>query len=296
MEFFLAYLVPILTSTVYMATPLIFASIGGAFSVRGGVMALGLESMMMCGAFCAVLGSYYTSSWVFGLLCGILGGMLIALFHAILSVRYRMNQVISGIGLNLLATAATTLLMQVIWKNKGTSELVASIDKTIGGPIPIISGQSFNFFVMVAVAVISWIVLFRTRYGLRLRMVGEQPKAASAVGLKVHRAEILRRADLRRVGRLRRRFPVPGPAEHVCPGHDRRAWVYCRGHRHSGPVQSRPHRSLCPAVRLLRCSANLSAGPGRFCPAHSDAALSDDPHRTGCGREAYSASCRCGQA
>ena len=117
------------------------------------------------------------------LLCGILGGMLIALFHAILSVRYRMNQVISGIGLNLLATAATTLLMQVIWKNKGTSELVASIDKTIGGPIPIISGQSFNFFVMVAVAVISWIVLFRTRYGLRLRMVGEQPKAASAVGL-----------------------------------------------------------------------------------------------------------------
>ena len=186
MEFFLAYLVPILTSTVYMATPLIFASIGGAFSVRGGVMALGLESMMMCGAFCAVLGSYYTSSWAFGLLCGILGGMLIALFHAILSVRYRMNQVISGIGLNLLATAATTLLMQVIWKNKGTSELVASIDKTIGGPIPIISGQSFNFFVMVAVAVISWIVLFRTRYGLRLRMVGEQPKAASAVGLKVH--------------------------------------------------------------------------------------------------------------
>ena len=98
MEFFLAYLVPILTSTVYMATPLIFASIGGAFSVRGGVMALGLESMMMCGAFCAVLGSYYTGSWVFGLLCGILGGMLIALFHAILSVRYRMNQVISGIG------------------------------------------------------------------------------------------------------------------------------------------------------------------------------------------------------
>ena len=186
MEFFLAYLVPILTSTVDMATPLIFASVGGAFSVRGGVMALGLESMMMCGAFCAVLGSYYTGSWAFGLLCGILGGMLIALFHAILSVRYRMNQVISGIGLNLLATAATTLLMQVIWKNKGTSELVASIDKTIGGPIPIISGQSFNFFVMVAVAVLGWIVLFRTRYGLRLRMVGEQPKAASAVGLKVH--------------------------------------------------------------------------------------------------------------
>ena len=186
MQFLLTYLIPILGSTVYMATPLIFTSIGGAFSVRGGVMALGLESMMMCGAFCAVVGSYYTNSVAVGLLCGILGGVLIALCHAVLCVRYRMNQVISGIGLNLLATAATTLLMQVIWKNKGTSELVASIDSTIGGPIPIVNVQSFNFFVMIAVAVFGGIIHVRPRYGQRRRMVGEQPKAASAVGLKVH--------------------------------------------------------------------------------------------------------------
>ena len=179
-------LIPIIGSSIAMSIPLVLASVGGAFSVRSGIMALGLESMMMMGAFFGVLGSYFTGSVLFGFLLGMVGGMVIGLFHGILSVRYKVNQVISGIGLNLLATAATTLLMQVIWKNKGTSELVASIDKTIGGPIPIISGQSFNFFVMVAVAVISWIVLFRTRYGLRLRMVGEQPKAASAVGLKVH--------------------------------------------------------------------------------------------------------------
>lgn len=186
MSFFMQNLIPILVSTVYMATPLIFTAIGGAFSVRGGVMALGLESMMLSGAFCGVVGSFYSGSVAVGLLCGVLGGMLIALCHAVLCVRYRMNQVISGIGLNLLATAATTLLMQVIWGNKGSSSLVPSIESTIGGNIPIVSGQSFNFFVMLAVAVISWVVLFKTRYGLRLRMVGEQPKAASAVGLRVH--------------------------------------------------------------------------------------------------------------
>lgn len=180
------YLIPILASTVAMATPLIFAAVGGAFSVRGGVMALGLESMMMCGAFGGVLGSYYSGSVLVGLLCGMLGGLVISVPHAILSVRYKVNQVISGIGLNLLATAATTLLMQVIWGNKGTSPTVSDVTGTIGGPIPIISSQSFNFLVMLAVVAVGWVVLFKTRYGLRLRMVGENPKAASAVGLRVH--------------------------------------------------------------------------------------------------------------
>lgn len=180
------YLIPILASTVAMATPLIFAAVGGAFSVRGGVMALGLESMMMCGAFGGVLGSYYSGSVLVGLLCGMLGGLVISVPHAILSVRYKVNQVISGIGLNLLATAATTLLMQVIWGNKGTSPTVADVTGTIGGPIPIISSQSFNFLVMIAVVAVGWGVIFKTRYGLRLRMVGENPKAASAVGLRVH--------------------------------------------------------------------------------------------------------------
>lgn len=186
MDVILTYIVPILSSSICMAIPLIFAAVGGAFSVRGGVMALGLESMMLCGAFTGAVGSFYSGSAAIGFLCGILGGMLIALCHGVLCIRYRMNQVISGVGLNLLATAITTLLMQIIWKNKGNSEMVASVEQSLGGPMPIINTQSFNFLVMIAVVVIGWVVLFKTQYGLRLRMVGENPKAASAVGLKVH--------------------------------------------------------------------------------------------------------------
>lgn len=185
----------ILVSTISMSIPLVLASVGGVYSVRSGIMALGLESMMMTGAFTAVLGVHITGSVFLGLICGILGGALLGIMHGILSVRYKVNQVISGIGLNLLALAATTLTMQLVWGNRGSSSQVASIQNTIGDFIPIgkipfigpiIGQQSIMFFVTLAVVAIGWIVLFKTKYGLRLRMVGENPKAASSMGLKVH--------------------------------------------------------------------------------------------------------------
>ena len=170
-------LIPIIGSSIAMSIPLVLASVGGAFSVRSGIMALGLESMMMMGAFFGVLGSYFTGSVLFGFLLGMVGGMVIGLFHG---------------GLNLLALAVTTLLMQLIWNNKGSTPQVASISTTLDffAPIPVIgpilAQQSVSFLVMVAAVVVGWIVLFKTRFGLRLRMVGENPKAAATMGLRVH--------------------------------------------------------------------------------------------------------------
>lgn len=175
--------ISILTSTFSMSVPLILAALGGVISVRGGVMALGLESMMTMGAFCGVLGSYYTGNVVAAVLCGIAGGALFGLCHAILSVRYKVNQVISGIGLNLLAVAATTLLMQLLWNNKGSSPQVASIRQgVLTSPIT---------FIMLAAVAAEYFVLFRTRFGLRLRMVGENPKAAATVGIPVHKMKYI---------------------------------------------------------------------------------------------------------
>ena len=176
-------IISIFTSTFSMSVPLILAALGGVISVRSGIMALGLESMMTMGAFCGVLGSYYTGNVAAAILCGVAGGALFGLCHGILSVRYKVNQVISGIGLNLLAVAATTLLMQLIWNNKGSSPQVASIKQgVLTSPI--------TFIMLVAVAA-EYFVLFRTRFGLRLRMVGENPKAAATVGLPVHRIKYI---------------------------------------------------------------------------------------------------------
>ncbi len=183
----------IFSSTISMSIPLILAAVGGVYSARSGVMALGLESMMMAGAFGAVLGSYLTNNVFLGFIFGMLGGGLLGIMHGLLSVRYRVNQVISGIGLNLLALAATTLTMQLIWGNRGSSPQVVSIENDIGGWIanipfigPVIAQQSIMFPIMILIVIIAWGVLFKTKYGLRLRMVGENPKAASSVGLRVH--------------------------------------------------------------------------------------------------------------
>ncbi len=193
---------------------------------------------------------------LFGFLLGMVGGMVIGLFHSILSVRYKVNQVISGIGLNLLALAVTTLLMQLIWSNKGSTPQVASISTTLDffAPIPVIgpilAQQSVSFLVMVAVVIVGWIVLFKTRFGLRLRMVGENPKAAATMGLRVHGIKycgVLICGALAGVGGL----PVPGSVGYVRAQHDRRPRLHRGGHRHPGPLQSRPDRALRPAVRLL---------------------------------------------
>ena len=176
-------IISIFTSTFSMSVPLILAALGGVISVRSGIMALGLESMMTMGAFCGVLGSYFTGNVAAAILCGIAGGALFGLCHGILSVRYKVNQVISGIGLNLLAVAATTLLMQLIWNNKGSSPQVASIKQgVLTSPIT---------FIMLAAVAAEYFILFRTRFGLRLRMVGENPKAAAMVGLPVHRIKYI---------------------------------------------------------------------------------------------------------
>ena len=187
----------LLASTLSLSIPLILAALGGVISVRSGVMALGLESMMLFGAFTAVVGSWFSGNAAVGLLCGILGGLAIGLCHALLSVRYKMNQVISGIGLNLLATAATTLFMQVIWNNKGSSASVASVDLTLdifdGIPVlgDILGNQSILLPVTIIIAIAEWIVLFRTPFGLRLRIVGENPKAANSIGIPVHRMKYI---------------------------------------------------------------------------------------------------------
>ncbi|MCT4686134.1 ABC transporter permease [Vallitalea sp.] len=181
----------ILIATISMSIPLILASLGGVFSARSGIMALGLESMMMTGAFSAVAGSYATGSALWGVLIGMLGGALFAFLYGILCIRYKVNQVIAGVGMNLLALAATTLLTELIWGSKGSSPQVASISVELdflkGIPLigNIIGSQSILFLFMVIFIIVGWIILFKTVFGMRLRVVGENPKAASTMGLKV---------------------------------------------------------------------------------------------------------------
>lgn len=172
----------ILISTVRMGIPLAIAAFGSIFCEKAGVISLILEGMMLAGAFAGVCGTFYCGNVWAGVLWGIAAGMLVGGIHAVLSIRYKVNQVISGVGLNLLTAAATTLAMQLLWGNRGNSPQVEGIPKFTG----ILEGQSVMTFVTIVLAILSWWIIKRSKFGLRIAMVGENPEAARTLGLSVN--------------------------------------------------------------------------------------------------------------
>lgn len=164
-----------------MGVPLALSALGGIYSSRAGIVAMGLEGMMLTGAFSATYVTYITENPWLGVLGGMGAGMLIALLEGVLVIRYKMDQVIGGVGINLLGLGGTNLLLQMVWNNRGRSELVPTISKI---HIPGIGNVSVLLFVLIILAVASWFLIYKTSWGLRLRMVGENPMAARSLGVK----------------------------------------------------------------------------------------------------------------
>ncbi|HEY1318244.1 MAG TPA: ABC transporter permease [Gaiella sp.] len=181
-------------SMLRYATPLIFGALGGMFSERSGVVNVGLEGMMLMGAFFGIMGADKLDSWFFGLLVGILSGGAMALLHAIWSVHLRADQIISGFAINFLALGITGYLFIDIYGQEGTPTDIPSIPAVrlsfLDG-IPFIGDIFGNLNLMIWIALIliplSWLVLFKTPLGLRIRAVGEHPRAADTVGIDVYR-------------------------------------------------------------------------------------------------------------
>ncbi|MCU0521901.1 MAG: ABC transporter permease [Anaerolineae bacterium] len=193
MNTFLGAVISLLASTLRISTPLALASMGEVFSERAGIVNLGLEGQILTGAFAAVLASYYTGNPYLGILAGMSAGMLLGLLHALFVVKFRANQIVIGVGMNIFALGLTTIGMQTIWGNRGKSDAVTGlppIDLGILSKIPLIgpilNQHTIIVYVTLAIALLSWFVLFRTTLGLRLRVVGENPLAADTVGIKIN--------------------------------------------------------------------------------------------------------------
>ncbi len=182
----------VLAAAVRMATPLIFASLGGTFSERAGVVNIALEGMMLTGAFAAMLVTYYVGNpWV-GLLGAMVAGGFMASIHAVVCIRYRANQVVSGTAINIFAGGLTVFLLRLIFNVAGTSPAVNRIPTlTIPGLVsipwlgPVLGRQNAMVYLAIALVFVAHFVIFKTVWGLRLRAVGEHPKAADTVGVNV---------------------------------------------------------------------------------------------------------------
>lgn len=177
-----------------MATPIALAAMGGTFSERSGVINIGLEGMILSGAFAGVAGSYYTGSAWLGVLLSLIAGGLMAAVFAIFTVKFKANHVVAGVGLNLFSLGLTTWLMQVLWGNRGTSPNVNGLSQLsipILNRIPVVSELFANHspivYLMFALIIGGWVLLFKTPLGLRIRMTGERPEAADTLGINVLR-------------------------------------------------------------------------------------------------------------
>ena len=190
--------VGLFAAAIRMATPVALAALGGVFSERVGVVNVGLEGMMLMGAFSGVYVSYITSNPWLGVFSAIIVGGLLGLIHAFLSVTLRGNQIVSGTGLNILALGFTAYGSEVIWGSRGASANVTSIaiiKLPILGDIPIIGdiigSASPLVYLMIIIIILTQILLFKTPIGLRLRAVGEHPAAADTAGVNVLRMKYM---------------------------------------------------------------------------------------------------------
>jgi simple sugar transport system permease protein len=180
------------------ATPLVFASLGGMFSERAGVVNIGLEGMMLMGAFFGVWGADVTGSWVLGVAIGAISGGLLALVHAVFSVSLRADQIVSGTAINFLAAGLTGYLVVDIYGQQGTPDDVAEVpDVTLPliEDIPFVGdvlGQmNLLIWAVLLTALLTWVVVFRTPPGLRLRSAGENPLAAETAGVSPARVRYI---------------------------------------------------------------------------------------------------------
>ncbi len=180
-----------LAQTLRIAIPYLFAASGGVISERSGLIGLGLEGYMLGGAFCGAVASYYTGSAWIGLLGAAGGGAAIALLYAVTAIRFRADQVVVGIAVNLLVSGATRFFLRLAFHSSSNSPRVPGFgsEQSGTGVLSLIENPLI-WLGILAVGTMAWL-LYRTPFGLRVRASGEHPAAARSVGINVDRIRYL---------------------------------------------------------------------------------------------------------
>ena len=172
--------VSFLTQMIRIAVPYLFAASGGVIAERAGIISLSLEGYMLTGAFSATLGAHYSGSAWIGVLAGMFGGLIFGLIHAVASIRYRADQVVTGIAINLLAIGVTRFFLKLAFASSSNSPRVVGF----GGNINAHGFDNPLLWMGLLVAPALAFIVYRTPYGLRVRAVGEHPAAASSLGIR----------------------------------------------------------------------------------------------------------------
>jgi ABC-type uncharacterized transport system permease subunit len=181
-------------ATLVYATPLAYAALGGIFSERSGVVNIGLEGMMLTGAFFGIWGTVWSGHWEVGLVVAMASGAVVALVHAVFSIHLRADQIVTGTAINFLALGITGYAFIDIYGSNGTPPSIDSVPnvnlpgvESIPGLGGVFGSLNLMIWIVFALLILTEVILFRTPIGLRIRSVGEHPRAADTVGIPVYR-------------------------------------------------------------------------------------------------------------
>lgn len=192
-------IIGMINGMISSATPILLSALGGSLTYYAGIFNIAMEGMMLSGAFFAVLGSYYFKSWPMGILCAILGAILMVLIFILFAVVLKMDEFITGIGLNLFSLGLTTYLLQQIFNVRGmfsNPEIVSIPNITIPliKDIPVIgeilSGQNLIVYMTILATIVIRYLVFKTRFGLRLRAAGYNRTCLDTSGVSANRIRI----------------------------------------------------------------------------------------------------------
>jgi simple sugar transport system permease protein len=182
-----------------MGTPLVLTGLGGMFSERGGVVNIGLEGMMLLGAYTGAAVTWYIGDPLIGVIAACFAGGLLAAVHGVICVKYKGNHIVSGTGLILFGAGFSTVMLELTWGTKGHGAIIPNTIPDIvipgiqehpffGPAFSVISPVVIFMFVMT---IISWFILFRTPFGLRLRAAGEDPSTLDSAGVSVEWTRVI---------------------------------------------------------------------------------------------------------
>ena len=279
----------VIQQMMYFSIPLLIVALGGLFSERSGVINIALEGTMIIGAFCGI---FFISVMqqtmpgqtvlILGMLIAMASGMLISLVHAYAAINMKADQTISGTAINIFAPAFVIFVARAV---QGVQQVYFvdqfRIDSVpILGDIPVIGPMLFQKtyitnYIGIAILVISWLVLYKTRFGLRLRACGEHPQAADSVGINVYK---MRYAGVLISGGGSGRPGVHHPGVHKLQRHRVRLRLPRAGRADLRPVETLAHRGR---GALLRSDENhlgrIQQHPVPGGPGHPQQHLQDDP-------------------
>ncbi len=191
--FSVGFITAFLSAAVRLAMPLMYGGLGETIAEKTGLLNIGMEGVMISGAFFSFAGAWYSGSLAVGLLCGMLGGVAVSALHALLSILLSQNQSVTGLALNMLMLGLTSFLYKLMSTGQSYQQVATlpTVPLPLLSQIPIIGDAFFNrdilSYTLYVLVLLTWLFYRRTNLGLSFQSIGENPRAAASAGIPVHR-------------------------------------------------------------------------------------------------------------